>query len=155
MLKKLIPLAVLVVLAMVFAISCKDPCPTCPSTTTYLKVSGRYDRVYPVTYSGQDVKSVAFWEPEDGWTVYSLSEDNLNFETMVQFKPNYPNGTAYKVRVSDLRVWIQDRIAVGRNITLNGTLLTNIVQDGDAEVALWRIDSIGKVYDANTTPQGN
>jgi hypothetical protein len=154
MLKKIL---ILQLAAMVFAISCEKPCPNCPPTPTYLSVNGFYNHAYPITLPSQTVGNISLWEPESGWSGWALEPaDNGNeyqFKTMQLFRPNYPNGTPYKATVSDLRVWVKDvrSGAVGRDITMNGTLLTTIVQDNDAEVALWRIDSAGNVYNANTT----
>lgn len=140
---------------MLFMSTCFEDCdnPTTPDIPIYAEIyEGIYERVYEITYAWESrLPTVSIWPTEVGGMVFNttqVDDNKFEFKTGKVLKPNYPRGTPYEIKASDLKVWTEERVTVGRNIYLNGKLLQAMFQVGDTEIAKFRIDQNNVVYDA-------
>ena len=122
-----------------------------PDIPTYVKVEGIYERVYAITQTyDMRLPEVTIFPTELGGIVLKttqISDNKFEFKSEGILKPNFPRGKIYEIKVHDLQVWKEDRRTVGKNIYLNGILLKAVYFIGDQELAKFRIDKYGNVYD--------
>jgi len=128
---------------------CKE-IPTLPEKQGYIAIEGIYERVHLVTTGEARLPEVYLEPTQIGvmWFITTqISDNKYEFKTS-KIPINYPTGKVYEISVWDGKVWTEDRMRVGRNIYINGKLLKAVFVDDWDEIARFRIDENGVVYDA-------